>query len=174
MNPRQYELPLSEALDPEDDRPSIGERDNCVCEQSIIDRALAILAKRHRRGVALTSPESVKEFLRVKLASEPNEVFGCIFLDNRHRIIVVEDMFFGTIDGASVHPRVIAQKALAHNAAAAIAYHNHPSGVAEPSQADLRITQRIKDALALVDVRLLDHLVVAVGDCTSLAERGLI
>jgi len=101
-------------------------------------------------------------------------VFGCIFLDDRHRVIVVEDLFFGTIDGASVHPRVIAQKALAHNAAAAIAYHNHPSGVPESSQADLRITQRIKDVLCLVYVRLLNHLVVCVGECTWFAERGLI
>jgi DNA repair protein RadC len=130
--------------------------------------------RRHRRGEALTSPESVSEFLRVKLAEQQNEVFGCIFLDNRHRIIAVDDMFFGTVDGASVHPRVVAQKALAVNAAAAIAYHNHPSGVADPSQSDLRITQRIKETLSLVDVRLLDHLVVCVGECTSFAERGLL
>jgi DNA repair protein RadC len=174
MNPRQYELPLSEAPDQETDRPSIREREHGVREQSIIDRALAILAKRHRRGEALTGPESVSEFLRVKLGGQQNEVFGCIFLDNRHRIIAVEDMFFGTIDGASVHPRVIAQKALIVNAAAAIAYHNHPSGVAEPSQADLRITQRIRETLDLVDVRLLDHLVVCAGECTSFAERGLL
>jgi DNA repair protein RadC len=122
----------------------------------------------------LTSPENTKDFLRLKLAGEHNEVFGCIFLDNRHRVIAVDNLFFGTIDGASVYPRVIAQKALMHNAAAIVAYHNHPSGVAEPSQADLRITQRIKEAVALVDVRLLDHLVVCVGECTSFAERGLL
>ena len=174
MTIRQYELPLSSAPDPDDDRPSVHEHEDRVREQGTIDRALAILAKRHCRGETLTSPESTKEFLQLKLSNHANEVFGCIFLDNRHRVIVVEDMFFGTIDGASVHPRVIAQKALMVNAAAAVAYHNHPSGVAEPSQSDLRITQRIKETLALVDVRLLDHLVVAVGECTSFAERGLL
>ena len=89
-------------------------------------------------------------------------------------MIAVEDLFFGTIDGASVYPRVIVQKALEHNAVAIVAYHNHPSGVAEPSKADLQITQRIQEALALVDVRLLDHLVVCVGECTSFAERSLL
>jgi DNA repair protein RadC len=171
----QYELPLTEARELHDDASLMArEQAERVREQGTIDRALAILAARHRRGETLTSPESVKEYLRLKLADHANEVFGCIFLDNRHRIIVVEDMFFGTIDGASVYPRVIAQKALAINAAAAIAYHNHPSGVAEPSQSDLRITTRIKEALALVEVRLLDHIVVAVGECASLAERGLL
>ena len=174
MNPRQFELPLAEASDHTTGLPSIASADERAKEQGIIDHALAILTRRHSRGEALTSPESVKDFLRVKLADHRNEVFGCVLLDNRHRVIAVEDMFFGTIDGASVHPRVIAQKALMANAAAAIAYHNHPSGVAEPSQSDLRITQRIKDALTLVDVRLLDHLVVCVGECTSFAERGLL
>jgi len=174
MNQRQYELPLSEAIDPATGLPSIKNKQEFAEEQGIIERALAILTHRHSRGETLTSPESVKDFLRVKLADHRNEVFGCLFLDNRHRVIAVEDMFFGTIDGASVHPRVIAQKALIVNAAAAIAYHNHPSGVAEPSQADLRITQRIRETLNLVDVRLLDHLVVCAGECTSFAERGLL
>jgi DNA repair protein RadC len=174
MTTRQYELPLAEAIDPHSDRPSAREHEERVREQGTIDRALAILAKRHRRGETLTSPESVKEYLRLKLADHANEVFGCIFLDNRHRIIVVEDMFFGTIDGASVHPRVVAQKALAVNAAAAIAYHNHPSGVAEPSQSDLRITQRIKAALDLFSIRVLDHLVVATEGSVSFAEKGLL
>jgi DNA repair protein RadC len=174
MTTRQYELPLSEPLVSDPDRSAVREQEQKAREQSTIDRALAILMRRHRRGEALTSPESVSEFLRVKLAEQHNEVFGCIFLDNRHRIIAVEDLFFGTIDGASVHPRVVAQKALTVNAAAAIAYHNHPSGVAEPSQSDLRITQRVKETLSLVDVRLLDHLVVCVGECTSFAERGLL
>ena len=145
-----------------------------VDEQATIDHALAILQQRHKRGELLSSPECTKQFLQLKLSDRHNEVFGCIFLDNRHRIITVEDLFFGTIDGATVHPRVIAQKALTHNAAALLAYHNHPSGVAEPSQADKTITHRIREALALIDVRLLDHLVVSVDDCVSFAESGLI
>ena len=143
-------------------------------EQGIIDHALCILTRWHKPGEVISSPEQTKNFLRIKLADERNEVFGCIFLDNRHRVIAVEDLFFGTIDGASVYPRVIVQKALEHNAVAIVAYHNHPSGVAEPSKADLQITQRIQEALALVDVRLLDHLVVCVGECTSFAERSLL
>jgi DNA repair protein RadC len=174
MTCQQYELPLSEALDPATGLSSTENKERRVEEQGILDQAFAILAERHQRGEPLTSPESTKDFLRLRLADQPNEVFGCIFVDNRHRIIDVEDLFFGTIDGASVHPRVIVQKVLLRNAAAILAYHNHPSGVAEPSQADLRITQRIKEAVALVDVRLLDHLVVSVGECTSLAERGLL
>jgi DNA repair protein RadC len=123
----------------------------------------------------LTSPEATKDFIRLRLAEEPNEVFGCIFLDNRHRVVAVEELFFGTIDGASVHPRVVVQHALtAHNAAAVIFFHNHPSGVTDPSQADLRITQRLKEALALIDVRVLDHLIVSYEASTSLAERGLL
>ena len=174
MTTKQYELPFSEALDPVTGLPVVERLETRVEEQGILERAFAILARRHQPGELLTTPEHTKDFLRIKLAGERNEVFGCIFLDNRHRILAVEDLFFGTIDGASVHPRVIAQKALLHNAAAILAYHNHPSGVAEPSQADLRITQRIRDCLALVDVRLLDHLVVGVGETTSLAERGLV
>ena len=174
MGTNQYELPFSEALSPEADCSPQPRNDRQVREQGIVDQAFAILSKRHRRGEILTSPESTKAFLRLKLAEEPNEVFGCIFLDNRHGVLAVEDLFFGTIDGASVHPRVIVQKALSHNAAAILAYHNHPSGVSEPSQADLSITGRIKQALALVDVRLLDHLVVGIEEAVSLAERGLL
>ena len=101
-----------------------------------------------------------------------NEVFAAVFLDNRHRVIAFEELFHGTVDGASVHPRVVARRALAHNAAALIACHNHPSGVAEPSLADRAITGRLRDALALVDVRLLDHFVVGDGEVVSFAERG--
>ncbi|MCU7866446.1 MAG: DNA repair protein RadC [Candidatus Thiodiazotropha sp. (ex Lucinoma borealis)] len=143
-------------------------------EQTTIEKALTILSGRHSRGEPLTSPEITKQFLRLKLGESYNEVFGCIFLDNRHRIIQFDDLFFGTVDGASVHPRVIVQKALFCNAAAAVLYHNHPSGVAEPSQADHSITKRITDALALIDVRVLDHLVVTTGECVSFAERGLL
>jgi DNA repair protein RadC len=175
---KQYDLPLEFAEggddDPSSGPPSAVIRAREIREQSIVEEAFAILARRHERGEALTAPELTKQFLRLKLADKHNEIFGCIFLDNGHRVIAVEDIFLGTIDGASVHPRVVVEKALGHHAAALIAYHNHPSGVAEPSQADIRITGHIKDALAIVDIRLLDHLVVSVEGCASLAERGLL
>ena len=122
----------------------------------------------------LTSPEATRDFLKLKLYGLPHEVFACLFLDNRHRVIRYEELFQGTIDGASVHPREVVRRALETNAAAVIFAHNHPSGVAEPSQADLRITQRLKDALALIEVRVLDHLIIGEGPGTSLAERGLL
>lgn len=122
----------------------------------------------------LTSPEAVRNYLKSRLRAHPHEVFACLFLDNRHRIIEYRELFRGTIDGASVHPREVVREAIRWNAAAVIFAHNHPSGVAEPSQADLRITQRLQDALALVDVRVLDHIVIGEGDGTSFAERGLL
>ena len=142
--------------------------------ESVIALALAILARKHRRGSALTSPEATRAYLRLEIGERHNELFGVLFLDNRHRVIAKEELFYGTIDGASVHPRVVVSRALALNAAAVVFYHNHPSGVAEPSQSDLRITQRLKDALALVDIRVLDHLVVSTEDSTSFAQRGLL
>ena len=142
--------------------------------ESVIALALSILARKHRRGSALTSPEATRAYLRLEIGERHNELFGVLFLDNRHRVIAKEELFYGTIDGASVHPRVVVSRALALNAAAVVFYHNHPSGVAEPSQSDLRITQRLKDALALVDIRVLDHLVVSTEDATSFAERGLL
>lgn len=174
MTYTQYELPLFEAEKTGANAFCIEDGRSLGREDEVIRKAFEILSARHERGASLTQPESTKEFLRIKLAEERNEVFGCIFLDNRNRVIAVEDIFFGTIDGASVHPRVVVQKALGHNAAAIIAYHNHPSGVAEPSEADRRLTQRLKEALALIDVHLLDHLVVCVGECTSFAECGFI
>lgn len=122
----------------------------------------------------LTSPEATRAYLKTRLHKYTREVFACLFLDNRHRVIRFEELFQGTIDGASVHPREVVRRALEVNAAAVIFAHNHPSGVSEPSQADLRITQRLKDALALVDVRVLDHLIVGEGDAASLAEQGLL
>jgi DNA repair protein RadC len=142
--------------------------------RSLLDLALRVLAHRHRRGESLTSPEISRAYLRLKIAERKYEVFGCVFLDNRHRIIDFEELFQGTIDGASVHPRVVVQRSLEFNAAVVIFAHNHPSGVAEPSQADRRITQRLKDALALVDVRVLDHFIVTAEDSVSFAERGLL
>jgi DNA repair protein RadC len=137
------------------------------------------LARRHyatalREREALTSPGAARRFLVAQLRDRPYEVFCCLFLDNRHRLLAFAELFRGTIDGASVHPREVIREALAHNAAALILAHNHPSGVAEPSQADELITRRLRDALALVDMRLLDHLIVAGPDTVSLAERGLL
>jgi DNA repair protein RadC len=141
---------------------------------AVIKLALSVLAERHRAGRVLSSPEQTRDFLRLKLIDRKFEVFGALFLDNRHRVIRVAEMFQGTIDGASVHPRVVVQRALELNAAAIVFFHNHPSGVAEPSHADEAITRRLRDALALVDVRVLDHFVVAAGETVSFAERGLI
>jgi DNA repair protein RadC len=141
---------------------------------SLLDLALKVLAHRHRRGEPLTSPEATRAYLRLKIAERQYEVFACVFLDNRHRIIAFEELFRGTIDGAPVYPRVVVQRALEIHAAAVVLVHNHPSGVAEPSQADQRITQRLKEALTLVDVRVLDHFVVTAEDSVSFAERGLL
>ncbi len=141
---------------------------------SLLDLALRVLAHRHRRGEPLTSPEASRAYLRLKIGERKFEVFACVFLDNRHRIIAFEELFQGTIDGASVHPRVVVQKALENNAAAVIFAHNHPSGVAEPSMADQRITQRLQAALELVEIRVLDHFIVTAEDSISLAEKNLL
>jgi DNA repair protein RadC len=144
-------------------------------EEEILAKARAILAKRvEREHDALTSPAATREYLIMKLADLPHEIFGMVMLDNRNRVITTVEMFRGTIDGASVYPREVAKEVLKHNAAAVILYHNHPSGVAEPSEADKRITDRLTKALALLDVRVLDHLIVAGLGITSFAERGLI
>lgn len=123
---------------------------------------------------ALTSPDMVKTFCQHSLAPKEHEVFGVIFLDNQHRVRSTAELFTGTVDAASVYPREVVKKALAENAAAVILYHNHPSGVAEPSQADRRITRRLADALALVDIKVLDHFVVSFESTVSFAERGWI
>jgi DNA repair protein RadC len=137
------------------------------------------LSRRHllstlQRGDALTSPADTRSYLSAQLRHREREIFACLYLDNRHRVLGYEELFFGTIDGASVHPREVVRRAIAHNAAAVILAHNHPSGVAEPSRSDEEITRRLKEALALVDVRVLDHMIVGDGAITSLAERGLI
>lgn len=147
---------------------------NDMEKQSLMALALATLAQQHQPGEILGSPEDTRRYLQIRLADRKNEVFGCLLLDNRHRIIAMAELFQGTIDGSSVHPRVIVQKALELNAAAMLFFHNHPSGVAEPSQADEAITRRLKEALALIDVRVLDHFVVTAGESVSFAERGLI
>lgn len=137
------------------------------------------LARRHygaalRCGPLLSSPAETRRFLTAQLRDRPYEVFCCLYLDNRHRLIAFDELFRGTIDGASVHPREVVREALAHNAAALILAHNHPSGVAEPSRADELITSRLRDALALVDIRVLDHMIVAGPVTLSFAERGLL
>jgi DNA repair protein RadC len=131
------------------------------------------LAEELRHGPLLGYPQGVRDYLRVHYAGYEREVFLVLYLDNRHRLLAQEELFQGTIDGTSVHPREVVKQALKHNAAAVILAHNHPSGVADPSQADELITRRLKDALALVDIRCLDHLIVAGTTTTSLAERGM-
>ena len=142
--------------------------------QAVLEMSRRYIQERIERRDVLTSPQATRAFLKTQLYGHPREVFACLFLDNRHRVVRYEELFRGTIDGASVHPREVVRRALDVNAAAVIFAHNHPSGVAEPSQADLRITQRLKDALALVDVRVLDHFIIGDGEGTSLAERGLL
>lgn len=141
--------------------------------------ALPLLARRYFEaslpaGQAIRSPADTEDFLLARLRHLGHELFCCLFLDNRHRILRFDEMFRGTIDGTSVYPREVVKEALSVNAAAVILAHNHPSGVAEPSQADERITLRLKSALDLVDIRLLDHLIIGDGVITSLASRGLI
>jgi DNA repair protein RadC len=142
--------------------------------QAAIEISRRQLTEPLKAGPSLSSPRATRDFLVAKLRDLEHEVFCCLYLDKRHRLIHFEELFRGTIDGASVHPREIVKLALQRNAAAIIIAHNHPSGVAEPSQADELITQRVKEALALVDIRLLDHIVVGDGVSVSLAERGLV
>jgi len=141
--------------------------------QAVLEMARRYLNEGLKRGDSLTSPQETRQFLSSKLRDYAHEVFAVLFLDQRHRVICFEEMFRGTIDGASVYPREVVKKALEYNAAAVIFAHNHPSGVAEPSQSDERITQRLKEALGLVDIRVLDHFVVG-DDVISFAERGLL
>jgi DNA repair protein RadC len=143
-------------------------------DDEVIARALEILAARvHGRSV-LDSPQAVKDYLRVRFAGLEHEVFSVVLLDSQNRVIDVREMFRGTLNQASVYPREIVKAALAANAGAVILTHNHPSGLPEPSRADEYLTQTLKSALALVDVRVLDHLVVGASGCVSFAERGLI
>ena len=141
--------------------------------QAVLEMGRRHLWERLQRGDALASPEDTRRFLQARLRDYPCEVFSCLFLDNRNRLIAFEELFRGTIDAASVYPREVVRRALERNAAALIVAHNHPSGVAEPSRADALLTKRLREALALVDVRLLDHFVVGDGEVISLAERGL-
>lgn len=144
-------------------------------EDRVVAEAITILARRLRDpGALFDSPQAVRDYLHLKLAALEHEVFGCIWLDARHQVIEVDELFRGTLTQTSVYPREVVKAALKHNAAAVIFYHNHPSGAAEPSNADELLTRHLKDALALVDVRALDHFIVAHMKTTSFAERGLI
>lgn len=141
--------------------------------QAVLEMSRRFLQEKLKRGDAMTSPDIVENYLQTRLRDYPYEVFACLFMDNRHRVIEYEELFRGTIDASSVYPREVVRRALVHNAAAVIFAHNHPSGIAEPSQADEHITQRLKEALNLIDVRVLDHFVV--GDyLVSFAKRGLL
>jgi DNA repair protein RadC len=153
--------------------PGIGPAGYCRL-QAALELARRHFAEDLRAGPLLDSPSSTRRFLITRLRDSPHELFCCLHLDNRHRLIAFDELFRGTIDGASVHPREVVKQALTRNAAAVIFAHNHPSGVAEPSQADELITQRLREALQLIDIRVLDHLIVADNRCVSFAERGLL
>ena len=144
-------------------------------DDALIDNALSVLERRMRiHGPLLTNPQAVRDFLRLRIAHLEHEVFVVLFLDAQHRLIACEEMFRGTLSQTSVYPREVVKSALRHNAAAVVFAHNHPSGVAEPSRADELLTQALKQALALVDIKTLDHFVVGGVNAISLAEGGLL
>ena len=130
------------------------------------------LAERLRRDSALESPQAVRDYLKALLRHEPHEVFGCLFMDSKHRMLAFEVLFRGSIDSASVYPRQVVKRALVHNAAAVIFCHNHPSGITDPSEADRTLTQRLTEALDLIEVRVLDHFIVGDGEPLSMVEHG--
>lgn len=145
-----------------------------VTDDDILAQANAIAASRLAQGEVSSSPQKTHRALQRRLQDNQREVFACLFLDNQHKIIEFRELFYGTIDGASVYPREVVKAALAVNAAAVIFCHNHPSGIAEPSQADKALTARLSDALKLVEIRVLDHVVVGTPEYVSFAARGLI
>jgi DNA repair protein RadC len=153
--------------------------------EGLDDRAASLICLAHelvrrqlkqslQRGVSLTSPAMTMDYLQTVLKDRNREIFTCLFLDTRHRVIASENLFQGSIDGACVYPRVVAERALRLSAAAVIVAHNHPSGISEPSLADQAITRRLKDALSLLEIRLLDHFVVGDGPPVSMASRGML
>ena len=145
----------------------------CATSDEVLEAAQWEIDAWFRRGATISDPEAVKKYFRVRLAHYEHEIFAVLWLDNRHRVLGFEQLFRGTIDGASVHPREVVKSALRHNAAACIFCHNHPSGITAPSRSDEAITRRLQEALALVEVRALDHLIV--GEQTySFAEHGLL
>jgi DNA repair protein RadC len=142
--------------------------------QAVLEMSRRALQEEIQRGDALNSPRAVRDYLQLLLGGRHQEVFVVLFLDTQHRVIVSEELFHGTLGQTSVYPREVVKRALAHNAAAVILAHNHPSGVAEPSQSDQMLTDALKQALSLVDVRVLDHFIVTAGQTLSFAEKGLI
>jgi DNA repair protein RadC len=140
--------------------------------QAVLEMGRRHLAEVMVRESALESPNAVREYLKAMLRHEPHEVFGCLFLDSKHKVLVFEKLFTGSINTANVYPRQVVKRALAHNAAALILCHNHPSGVTQPSQADRHLTQRLKQALGLIDVEVLDHIIIGEGEPLSMAEYG--
>lgn len=176
-NVRSEDTPEYLRADPPPDTNTFGFPVAVAHEDAAISYALRVLRRRldsRSTGPLLPAPGAVKDYLRLLLADLEHEVFGLMYLSNQHRLIERDELFRGTIDGAAVYPREVVKAALAHNAAAVILYHNHPSGLAEPSQADQRLTQRLKVALGTVDIRVLDHLIVGGMDVVSFAERGLL
>lgn len=167
-------------------RGLLGARQDQFCQQPGLGpakyaqlQAVLEMGKRHLhatlvRDEALTDPAATQHYLSARLRDYAFEVFACLFLDNRHRVIHFKELFRGTINGASVHPREVVRQTLEHNAAAVIFAHNHPSGVAEPSEADRQLTRRLQAALELIDVRVLDHIVIGDGECVAFSERGWI
>ena len=145
----------------------------CAQLQAALELGRRYLAQKLEREGPLTSPKQAADFLTHQLRDRPREVFAIVYLDNRHHVLLYDELFFGTLNGATVHPREVVKSALRHNAAAVIIAHNHPSGVAEPSQADATLTIKLKEALNLVEVRLLDHLVIGDGEFVSMSDRGL-
>lgn len=154
-------------------RPGLGPAKFALL-QAVLEMGRRHLYEKLEKGAALDNPAMVREYLQRRLRHEQREIFCGLFLDNRHCVLACEDLFHGTIDGASVYPREVVKRALHWNAAAMIFAHNHPSGIAEPSQADRHLTGRLVQALSLVDIRVLDHLVVGEGAVVSFAERGLL
>ncbi len=142
-----------------------------VPAHQILEKAAEIIAENYLRGDAISNPKAAKDFLQFKLGNFQHEVFAVLFLDNQNRLIQYEELFTGTIDSANVYPREVLKACLKHNAAAIMLAHNHPSGLSEPSASDRRITERLKEALALIDIRILDHIVIG-ESCCSFAERG--
>lgn len=144
-------------------------------EDSIVQQAIVLLERRvFKAGPRLERPAAVRDYLRLKLVAEPNEIFVVVFMNSMHDVLAVEPMFHGTINATSVYPRVVLQRALQLNAAAVIFAHQHPSGTTEPSNADRLLTEQLKTALALIDVRVLDHFVIGQGAPYSFAESGLL
>ena len=145
-----------------------------VLLQAVLEMSRRALKEEMQRDDALNSPRAVRDYLQLLLGGRHQEIFLVLFLDTQHRVIASEELFHGTLSQTSVYPREVVKRALAHNAAAVILAHNHPSGVAQPSQSDHMLTDALKQALSLVDVRVLDHFIVAVGQTMSFAEKGFI